>query len=525
MNRIMSCAAALAIMLAGFSLPSRGGDPGLFRTRLADAPDRGILRMSSTSFYTDIPINSILSTHYGVGNSRIFSSVTQFELGVTEWLTVDGNLPYYMDMFKQRSRSGEKTGAGDVVLGLRVSRNAVESLMTGFSLGGRFRIPEQLGYGPEPLGFRTFSYGKPAYSIDAAASFRLRRMNLNMSASMIQYLRSESPDSAFTSDAFYDTGLGYLGIGQPDETGLATGIFQNQLHFSAGASIPVKQWFTALVEFNATSFAEAPRRDPIMTVTPGIRIGTPEGLNMSLGIDYALGGPVPDKTVLFRFRVPTLSYRGIKALLTHRTLEEQVKSRNAMVAVNDFYRRDISYLYERELRDALLGNLTAGGFLGVTSPQRMADVMSRRDLVPIPEKPQQLGVRLGATYLINAEIIDYRVDRYSNFTVPYLVGFPQTDFTLVCRASVTDLVTGDEHPLGSITATVVKPRGVELFPTGPSSDINYLSEPERRVAEKELVNRWVEQFNEMMIEKSGLFGWEPRRAEVAGDEGAKGTKR
>ncbi|MFC1511638.1 hypothetical protein ACFL5H_00385, partial [Candidatus Latescibacterota bacterium] len=246
------------------------GDPGLFRTRLADAPERGVLRASSTSFYSGIPVNDILKTQYGVTDAHIFSSMFTYELGVTDFLTFDGSLPYYMDRFKQGDRAGKKTGAGDVVLGLRYSRVIPGDFLSGFSVGTHLRIAEQLGYGPEPLGFRTFSYGKPAYSIDLATGFHLPRMDMNVSLSLLRFPNAAQADSAYATDAFYDTGFGYMGIGRPDQTGLAEGLFQNQFHTSVGLSM--------LLEFSSTSFVGEPGRDGIMTLAPAVRLGTTDGL-------------------------------------------------------------------------------------------------------------------------------------------------------------------------------------------------------------------------------------------------------
>ena len=85
----------IAVALAGLFAADAvfAGDPGLFRTRLADAPERGVLRMSGTSFYSGIPVNDVLKTRYGVTDAHIFSSVFAYELGVTDFLTFDGSLP------------------------------------------------------------------------------------------------------------------------------------------------------------------------------------------------------------------------------------------------------------------------------------------------------------------------------------------------------------------------------------------------------------------------------------------------
>ena len=501
---------------------SAAGDLGLFKTIPVETPGRGILRMSNTSFYSDIESNNILSRKYGIKDSRIFSSITEFELGITKSLNFNGSLPYYADLFKQGSKKGKKTGAGDIVLGLRLSHGFDDTMFKGFSFGGRIRIPEQLGYGPEPLGFRTFSYGKLAYSIETSTGFRFKFMDCNISVSMLQFPNAAKTDSAFTTDTFYETGFGYMGIGRPDNSGLAEGIFQNQLNVSFGTAIRIKSWFAGILEVNSTSFIKKPKREKIMSIAPGFRIGSAEGFNLSAGMDYALSGSIPDKTFMFRFRIPTLSARGIKELLIKKRVGEEVRSRYSLVAIKDFSKSDFTYLYEKDLKNTLQNNLSDRGLMSIVPGERVRRAFQQKALVPLPDKPHQLGVRLGANYLINAEILDYNVNRSSGFKVPLLISFPETNFSLSVRASVTDLVTGEMHTLGIISTRVVKSRGVNFFPIGASSDIEFMSEPERRVYEKELIYRWVEEFNNVLIDKIEIFGWEPKQTEIIGDEEVSG---
>ncbi|GAF94704.1 unnamed protein product, partial [marine sediment metagenome] len=302
---------------------------------------------------------------YGVKDTRIFSSVTEFELGINNYLSFNGSLPYYADLFKQGNKSGNKTGAGDIVLGVRLSKRIDETMFRGFSIGSRIRYPEQLGYGPEPLGLRTFSYGEFAYSIEAATGLRFRFMDWNASVSMLQFLKAAKVDSAFTTDSFYDTGFGYMGIGQPDAIGLSRGISQNQFNVALGASVPIKSWFAGLMELNATSFTEKPKRDTIVTLSPALRFGSTENFNMTFGMSFALNGAIPDRTFMFRLRVPTLSARGIKELLIKRSIGERVRSRNSLVAVQDFTKRDIKFLYEKDLKNTLHDNLQSKGLMDV----------------------------------------------------------------------------------------------------------------------------------------------------------------
>jgi len=522
MTKLKRIIAIIALAMLLPAIYSDAEDLGFFRTIPVETPGRGILRMSNISFYSDIVANDVLIQRYGIKDPRIFSSITEFELGITNSLAFNGSLPYYADFFSQGSKSGKKTGAGDVVLGLRLSHRIEDTMVRGFSFGSRIRIPEQLGYGPEPLGFRTFSYGEFAYSMEASTGFRFKIMDCNLSVSMIQFSGAAKTDSVFTTDAFYETGSGYLGIGKPGASGLAEGIFQNQLNVSLGVIIPIKSWFSGILELNSTSFIENPKRENIVTLAPGFRIGKADGFNLSAGLDYALNGSIPDKTFMFRFRIPTLSARGIKELLMKERIGKEVRSRSALVAVKDFSKRDITYLYEKDLKNTLQNELGARGLMNVVPREKVELAFQQKELVPLTEKPQQLGVRLGANYLINAEIIEFNVNRSSSFTIPLLISFPQTSFSLSVRASVTDLATGKVHQLGVIPASVIKPRGVNFFPFSVSSDIIYISEPERRIAERELINRWVEAFNNVIMDNIEIFGWEPKQTETKGDEKTEG---
>ena len=174
------------------------------------------------------------------------------------------------------------------------------------------------------------------------------------------------------------------------------------------------------------------------------------------------------------------------------------------------------------MKRSLQNNLDDAGFMEIVPENKVERVFKQRELVPLPEKPQQLGVRLGANYLINTNILEFNVNRSPSFAIPYLIRFPQTTFSLSASSSVTNMVTGETHPLGVISADVTKARGVDFFSTGPSSDIIYISEPERRVLEKKLIDDWVDEFNKVMSKKIRIFGWEPKRTEMEGVEETEG---
>ncbi len=497
-------------------------DLGLFHTLPVEPPDRGVIRMTNTSFYSGVTVNPVLQNRYGVRDTRIFSSVTGFELGVTNSLTFTGNLPYYADLFTQNSKGGKKSGAGDVVLGLRYTALLPGTSFRALTFGGRFRIPEQLGYGPEPLGFRTFSYGEFAYSMDIASGFHIGMTDWNASLSLISYPNAAKIDSVFSSDTFYNTGMGYLGIGSHDALGFSQGIFQNQMQVSIGASVPLRPWITGIMEFNMVSFVEQPRRDKIMSLTPAVRFGSPEGFQMSVGMDFSMNGQITDRTALVRLRIPTLSVRDIKRLLERKGPGAEIRSRNALVAVKEFKKADYRYMYERDLRNALEGDIRARDALKIIPNKATDEAFLQKALVPLEESPSSLGIRLGSNYLITTEILSYDVRRSASLHVPFLIKFPQTTFKLHAHVTVEDLTSGKEHQLGIVDATVVQPRGVQFFPVGYSSDIVYLSEPDRCAAQRELINNWVNSFNNLMMEKIEVFGWEPRKTEVKGSEETSG---
>jgi hypothetical protein len=120
--------------------------------------------------------------------------------------------------------------------------------------------------------------------------------------------------------------------------------------------------------------------------------------------------------------------------------------------------------------------------------------------------------------MIQADIEKYRVERSSSLTIPYILSLPYYDFSLAATASITNLLTGETEQLGVITAEISKPRKMEFFPAGETSFFDYISEPERREAERELVERWVEEFNTVMTNKINILGWEPRKTVLKGEE-------
>ena len=510
-------------MIAALSLPvvSYAGDAGLFRTVPVDTPARGILRVSNGSFYAKTQVNSVLADRYAVEHPRLFSNVTGFELGILNSLSLTGSLPYYADLFSQHGRNGHKAGVGDVAAGLRVSFGISDSPWDRISLGARFLIPEQLGYGNEPLGFRTFSSGEFGFGLETAARMRSRFADVYTSASMYQYPRAPKMKNADSRDVFYDTGFGFRGIGKADPNGFAPTIFQNQATISITGIVPVTRRTAAILELGSTSFIEKPRRTNILRLAPGIRFGNADGINPSAGVDFRLKGQAPKTTLLLRLTVPSLSPKdfGRGLGVKKRALpEERIRAKNALVAVKPFTKEDYTYLYAPELREAFQRALGSMDILAVLPNVKTDRALGQEALVPIKDTPQSLGVRLGAHYLISADISSCRSMRTSSFAIPFLISFPETELTLSARTQVTDMITGKVHDMGTITATVVKKRGVIFFPTGPSSDIVQLSVPETRRLERDLINRWVDGFNSRIIERLDLFDWEPKRTRIQGDE-------
>ncbi|MBN1294930.1 MAG: hypothetical protein JXB48_24045 [Candidatus Latescibacteria bacterium] len=511
------------IMQSGIAVSA---ETGLIRTIPVDTPKKSVLRISNSTFYSKIKANDILIQRYGVTKSHIISSLTDIEFGITDYFAIVGSLPYYADLFKQGNRSGEKTGGGDIAAGFRFAYVLQESMFRGISFGSRFLIPEKLVYGQEPLGFRVFTSGELGYSIEGSLGLNLKYLDGYASMAMQKFPKSPAADIAYPQDVFYDTGFGYRGIGVSDQTGYAPTLFQDQIHVSFCGIAPLKSWLAIFAEYSSTAFTSRPQREEIERIAPGLRIGKPDKFNASIGIDIAMSGPIPDKTFLFRLHIPSVSPRGIKEALGGikkvPDLGKQIRSKNTFVGITDFEKSDLTYLYEKELRDSFQKQLDAFGVLKVVPGKKVDTALHQQTLIPVKDTPTQLGVRMGAGYIINTDISDYNVTRTSSFTIPLVIGFPQTDFSIKARASVTDLVTGEKHDLGIISATVYKKRGVNLFPYGASSDIDYLSEPERRVMEKELVDLWVKNFNDRINERLDLFDWDPKRTILRGDEDVSG---
>jgi len=510
-------------LVMSWSTAAAAVDPGLFRTVPVDTPQKGTLWVSNTSFYAPLTVNSVLRDTYNLTDTKIFSSVTQAAVGITNSLALTGGIPFYADMFKQAERSGEKTGPGDVNLGLRMAFRPQESVMRSVSVGMSASIPVEMGYGAEPLGFRTFSTSEFSYAAELSFGMRLRMIDGYLSTVFRRYPGAETPAAAYLGDVFYESANGYLGIGRPDAEGRADVIFQDHLTITTGAAVPIRSWLSGIVEFSATRFIAKPDRDTIMRLAPGVRIGSPDRPHLAAGVDFRLSGPVPVRTWLFQVTVPFLSPKSLKIPeIAEPMPKDIVRSRNSLVAVRDFSRRDLTFLYENELRRSFTGELASMGIMKVMRNTDVDDAISRMELVPREDSPERLGVRLGANYLINTTISKYVIERKSSFSIPYVVGFPKTVFSLSAAASVTDLVTGETHDLGVISARVDSPRGVNMFPSGASSDITHLSEPERRQREKELIDRWVERFNDVIYHNMQMFGWEPKRTEIRGDEETSG---
>jgi len=508
------------MIIGGFSF---AGDYGMFRTIPFNTPKQGALWLSNTSFYSSLTVNNILTSEYGISDTRIFSSVTNFHLGITDYLAFTGSMPYYADLFKQGAGNGEKTGPGDVTLGLRVSLKPEEPFIRGLSLGGRISIPEKLGYGEEPLGFRTFSNGELAFSLEASAGLRFNRIEGYVSSAFRQYPKAPNSGTAYTNDLFYDNGFGYLGIGKSDTEGFADIIFQNQVAVSAGAIIPVKSWLSGLVELHAASFIVSPKRDLITRIVPGVRLGRADGFQVCAGIDFALSGPVPDRTYLMKINIPSFMPRRLgMRIKDHIIPDKYIRSRKSLVAIADFTKSDITYPYEMELKNTFHNELSAERIMEILPSKKVDETFNRIAIIPRAVSPEQVGVRLGANYIIKTDISEYSAKRTSSLTIPFVIGFPKTVFFLSAQASVIDLSTGETHNLGVISAKVKKSRGVNFFPMSASSDIMYLSEPERHLMEKQLIDLWVESFKRVIHEKMEVFGWEPKRPEIKGDEDISG---
>ena len=519
MKRLMSAILFLLVITEGHAALAE--NHGLFRTPPVYTPPRGTVWMDNATYYSSINANPVLVNRYGIEKSRILSSVSKVQLGLADRLSFTASLPFNADMFTQRGRAGEKTGPGDVSLGFRLSFAPRQTVLRGFSLGIRANIPEKFGYGAEPLGFRTFSSGVFGYSVDLAMNLMWPFMNGYFSTSYVSWPREEASPDVFSDDVFYDSGFGYLGIGGHDANGLADVIYHDHITMTAGGVMPVNSWVAALFEMSATGFTEPPMRNSIFRIAPGVRLGSEDGFHLSMGIDFGISGPVPARTIVARINIPSFRPAALVGV-TPRSPADINRARSSLVAVPAFQRSARTYQYEADLKNAFHRKLDEVGIVQVVPNDRLDRAYTQRALAPAVDTPEELGVRLGANYIINADITYYNVARTNSFAIPYIIGFPETVYTLTAHASVTDLVSGDTRHIGDITATVNRARGVIFFPTGPSSDLEYLSAPEEVLLERQLIDRWVDRFNTVIMERIDLFGWEPLRTELRGDEDTRG---
>ncbi|MFC1693171.1 hypothetical protein ACFL1R_06675 [Candidatus Latescibacterota bacterium] len=517
-RRLILLVVLMLVLAEGYSY---AGDPGLFRMIPVETPRRGTLSMANSSFYSPIEINTILR-NYGITDPHIFSSLTSVQYGLTDHFALTGTVPFYVDLYNQNDKSGRKSGPGDVLLGLRTAVGHGESFLRGFSIGGSVCIPEQFGYGEEPLGFRDFSTGEFGYSIETSLGLRILFFDGYLSAAFRGYPKSPDITGVDTDDTFYSSGFGYLGIGKPDASGRAGIIYQDQATLSFGSVVPFKSWISGIVEASLTAFTEKPGRDNIVSIAPGIRIGRQSGINLSVGVDLGISGQIPDQTYIMRLDIPYFSPGAIKIGVKEPVDKGIPRSMNSLVAVGDFSNSDITYMYERELKDVFHKKLSSPGILNVIPETEVSESFQRMELVPGKKSPGRIGVRLGANYLIDTDISEYNLERRSAFTIPLLISFPETMYSLSAQASVTDLATGETRNLGLITASINKKRGVNMFPYSASSDMVYLSEPQRIMMQKALIDRWVDTFNEVLHTNMDVFGWEPKRTETRGDEDISG---
>ena len=388
------------------------------------------------------------------------------------------------------------------------------------SIGSRVLIPEQFGYGREPLGFRTFSMGEFGYSLESGARLRSKWADLYFSAAAYRFhnqtLLEENKKLKAPAGEFFDTGFGFRGIGVSDDTGYAPTILRNQFDFSAGGVIPLYRKLAGIVEFQTVIFTGEQQIKSITRLTPGLRLGSAEGFSVSAGLDFGLSGPAPQTGVVVRLSIPSISPRDISEGLGLRKKglkAERIQSRNALVAVSEFSRRDDTFPYESEMRTSFQEALGALELMNVVPGDEVDRAFRQEAIVAVKDSPRDLGVRLGAQYIISAQVRSYTASRKSRFTIPFILMMPKTDFVLSARASVTNLATGKVFDLGVVTATLVKKRGTVFFSTGNSSDLVYLSVPETRSSEKELIDRWVDTLNKRILERLDLFDWKPKQTE------------
>lgn len=492
-------------------------ESGLFRPTPVTTPGKGLFQVSNSSFYSSLEANSVLKTKYGINSSHIYTNLTEAQAGITDNIALTGGFPYYQDLYNRSAGNGRKSGPGDVSVGIRASFKPEGEYLKFLSFGSTMVFPEKFGYGNEPLGYRTFSSGKFAIGIDTSAGYKFSFFQGYLSGALRTYPGAKNISIAHASDTFYDSGFGMLGIGSSDDTGLSTVIMQDQVQLSAGAVIPFTKNIAGLVELSTVKFLEKPIRKDIIRLAPGIRFGNPEKIYLSAAVDMGISGDMADNIFLLKVGIPSISPKKIKDRITGQSSRLKApRAKNALVAVPEFTSSDIKFLYEKEIKDSFINKLSSMNYLDMTNGEKTHKAFQQMELVPRKDSLRQLGVRLGANYIINADIFDYSVKRISSLNLPLIISVQKSIFSLSARASITDLITGNVYDMGVITATVSKPRGVNYFPVG-GADISFLSAPETRAMERELIDKWVDNLNGIIIKNIKVFGWEIKEDKKAGD--------
>jgi hypothetical protein len=319
MKKVLIIAAVLIGVLAYLAPPTvYARDASLFRTVPIDTPNRGVFRMSNVTYYSKIPTNHRLQELYSVQNSSIYSSLTELEYGVVDNFSINATFPYYVDHFEQITKTANKSGAGDIIAGLKYSYAPRTSLvMDGLSLGTKFIIPVEMHYAGEPLGYRVFSSGEFGYGFESGLGFTLRLnerpfFHGTISGAYHAFPQAPKADTLYDSNIFYDSGFGYRGIGRPDADAFSPSLFEDQISVGFTGVVPLRPWFSSIVEVNSTTLLDHPETGQLFSVAPGIMFGRTNQISLSVGMAFRVSGPIPRRTLMVGITIPSLSPRDIR---------------------------------------------------------------------------------------------------------------------------------------------------------------------------------------------------------------------
>ena len=501
-------------------------ETGLFRTKSAYIPPRGLARFTGFGYLTSFEPNSVLKS-YGVTNTQIATTGLEFTSSLNDYIALVGEIPFYHDMFKQKGNKGQKTGPGDMTLGMQISLPFKKFYINQLGIRGVGIIPAKIGKTPEPFGFRNFASGRAGMGLDALIDLDIYGLKAYLNGGYRNFGDKRAIPAEISTEIFYDSMYGLLGVGASDNSGKSATIFQDQLRFGIGLSVTITPKMGMLLEIDQTTFVRGPKREPVMRIVPGFRIGRTDGFSLMLGMDSRISGHIPSHTLAMRLDMPNISPRSLKRflqILTRKRIPNDrfILSRNWKVAVMEFNNESSRFQRADELYDAFTKKLQSTGHFRVINTGKIKELVSKKRMSRATNEtrlPGNMAREMGADYLITGTVIEYKVTREQGFGIPYLLRFPKTTKKIDVLTGVIDLATGEVKNTGIVTAKLSTRRGFRLFPINASGDIEYLSMPQNIKLEKELIDTWAKDCVKNLFDNLDWFMWPVKgeRKEVVED--------